>query len=197
MVQVRRHHVRSSVVIDLLLLEAGMHLLRNVVQVGTIVCVGQRTVVDGRLRNMAAAHTHAVSVHSEVDQCGVILVESMASAVLLVVAFHLLALQLALYALAVRGVSDEREDRPDTLNQEHALRRLCVVKRGLQARLVRFHPNENRHPYLNAVVSEGITQQFLETIAVQKLLDQHFASVVLSHSDALLKRLSDRRTEWN
>ena len=73
-------------------------------------------MMDGRLRNVTTTHAHAISVHRKVDQRGVSLVEIMTSAVLLMVALHLLALKLALYALAIRSISDKRENRPNTLN---------------------------------------------------------------------------------
>jgi hypothetical protein len=38
---------------------------------------------------------------------------------------------------------------------------------------------------LYAIIAEGVSEQLLEAIPVEELLDQHFACVMFRHTDAL------------
>ncbi len=81
---------------------------------------------------------------------------------------HLLALQLVLNTLSVRCVPNEGKNRSYALDEESALRRLCVV----QCRL-------------HAIVAIRVAEKLFKSCTVEKLLDQHFACVVFSNANTL------------
>lgn len=47
---------------------------------------------------------------------------------------------------------------------------------------------------LNTVIPEGVSEQFLEPVAIQELLDEHLACALLGDSDALQLLISDLDT---
>jgi hypothetical protein len=74
-----------------------------------------------------------------------------------------------LNSLAVRGVSDRREDRSDRLDENQALVQVAVV--------------EDR---LDHVVAVRVTQELLQSRSVQHLADEDFSDLRVGDSDALL-----------
>ena len=81
---------------------------------------------------------------------------------------RVLTSKLALDTFTVRRVADRRENGADALDQEHALGQLAVVENGL-----------------NDIVAVRVTQQLLETRAVEDFGDEHLANLGIGDADAL------------
>ena len=130
--------------------------------------------VDRRWR--VVHHADAASAaEGEVEQGRLLVVAAVAVAATAVatavgvVVLHVLALQLRLDPLAVRGVADHRQNRPDALDEEHALAGLGIVERRL-----------------NNIVGERVAQELLEPVPVEELGDERLARLGLGDADALL-----------
>lgn len=132
--------------------------------------VAHRDVVTGvtheLVRRRSTVHwRHAVEV-TAVNNGWVIVASVVSSSAVMVVSF---SLNLGLNALAVRCVANHRQDWADSLDQLSTLRRLGVVKSGL-----------------DDVIGERVTQETLETLLVEQLVDDRTTSSRIGDTDALL-----------
>lgn len=124
--------------------------------------------------------THAHSLRGHADRTVLMIAATSA------VAVHVLSLKFVLNALAVRRVSYQRQDRPDTLHEESPLTRLRVIESSLEDDdSVLDNHLAKRVTYLDAVVAVRVAQKLLQPRAVQQLPNEHLASAMFRDPNAL------------
>ena len=126
----------------------------------SVVAVRESTRVHGRVRRSADADAGVAKCEVRDGLLAVIRATG--------VSIELLALELVLDTLAVGRVTDERQDRADTLNEQCPLVGLSVVERSL-----------------HTVVAVRVTEQLLQTCTVEQFADEHLPRGVFRDADAL------------
>ena len=135
-----------------------------------------------RLGEPATWETDALAAKTHVQKCGLVVVMTGVAPKIV----QLFPLKFVLDSLSVRRIPDQWKDRPDAFDEHGPLRGISVVKRGLRLIMsIEKRSNNFCAPYLNAIVSVGISQQLLEPRSVKHLSDQKFTSSMLGHADTL------------